>query len=111
MMLSGIALLPAFEAAKGYVGSVVYDELSGKVLASSPRGNVVALWDPKQPEAGPEVRLIPDACGICAPASMPGYFAVSTGFGELWQVPAVGGEPLKLGVEASRHFDNHLLPS
>lgn len=106
---AAVRMLSAIPQASGYIGSVAYERASNTLLTSAPRGNCVALWSLDSPTSAPVVHAIKDACGACAPASQPGQFLVSTGFGELWLLPANGSAAELVASTGSRHYDNHMI--
>ncbi|GAA3963472.1 DUF1513 domain-containing protein [Allohahella marinimesophila] len=105
---AAMQMLAPVPDASGYIGSVAYDVQSKTVLTSAPRGNTVAMWRIDKPHEAPILHSINDACGACVPAAQPGHFLVSTGFGELWLLPANGSRPELIVSAARRHYDNHM---
>lgn len=106
-----IKLLSAPEAInrsmKHYCGSVSIDDSGYIAAVSSPRGNVVTIWDIKRGKFLDHFRCT-DGCGIASAGD--GRFVVSTGTGRFYHYDVLT-RTLKrktLNVEPAVAWDNHL---
>lgn len=91
---------------RGYCGAVAVDSGAGLIAMSSPRGNCTGLWD----ESGTALAAldIHDGCGLSATGAS-GWLLVSSGSGELFEVPRNATEPSPLGANGEFRFDNHMI--
>jgi len=106
-----IKLLPAPEevnrSMKHYCGSVSIDASGHIAAVSSPRGNIVTIWDIKRGRFLDRFRCT-DGCGIASAGD--GRFMISTGTGRFYHYDVLT-RTLKrkaLSVEPSVAWDNHL---
>ncbi len=106
-----IKLLSAPEAVnrsmKHYCGSVSIDDSGHTAAVSSPKGNIVTIWDIKQGQFLDHFRCT-DACGIASAGD--GRFVISTGTGRFYHYD-VSTRTLSrktLRVEPTIIWDNHL---
>lgn len=100
-----LALAPrdAVAGMNGYVGSVVFSGDGAQLAVSSPRGNMVQLFD-SETQAFSAAIQAEDVCGI---GQGPGGFVLSTGMGKI--------VALQEGRAVTQHhhdvrWDNHLVP-
>lgn len=82
---------------QGYIGSVAVAAEPGLVVATSPRGNAVGLWDVRD---GAAQSLVP-AADVCGAGSHQGQWISTTGHGQL----LIDGQAV---AHCDYAFDNHL---
>lgn len=93
---------------RGYIGDVAVDDSARIMLASSPRGNTLSVWDIQQKRLIQTLSL-PSPCGLCFDA-VGQRFLVSNQQGTLYQVYA---SQQKWRASEYRHYpdyqwDNHM---
>jgi hypothetical protein len=94
-------------AMKQYCGSVCFDP-SGKIAAiSSPKGNLITLWDYEQQQFLSSARC-KDACGIAS--NKVNEFIISNGLGQLFHVNTLEGslDRTSPNLQFRAAWDNHL---
>ena len=108
--------LPAPEALerrlRHYTGSVAFDAGATLIAATSPRGNLVAVWDCASGTLASHA-VLGDCCGV-APSARAGEFLVTTGTGAVALLDGPSGRLRAPGGWASRAWlrgawDNHVL--
>ena len=87
---------------KGYVGSVAVSQALGRIAATSPRGNVVQVFDVRT-QAIVAQSVIEDVCGV---ASLDAGFFLTSGHGEIAMQTGARHELLQ---STARRWDNHLV--
>ena len=90
-----------------YCGSACFDSSGNYAAISSPRGNIITLWDMKAQQFSRAVK-VKDGCGI-AKAGRTGEFLVSSGTGRLYTLNAqTSARPSLLAAPENIQWDNHL---
>lgn len=90
------------EKMKGYVGSVAASQASGRIAATSPRGNVVQVFDFRT-QAVVAQSEIDDVCGV---AALDAGFFLTSGHGEIAIQAGARHEMLR---STKLRWDNHLV--
>lgn len=89
-----------------YVGSMACSADGAVVASSSPAGGCVLLWSVQDARVLGRV-VAPDGCGVASIQA--GRFVVTTGLGDVLQMPATGAPgPRVLQHEPGVAWDNHL---
>lgn len=95
-------------AMKQYCGSACFDQSGRYAAISSPRGNLVTLWDMKR---GQFIQSCParDGCGL-ASTQQAGEFLISSGLGRIYRYSVHTQKRVRIPVEqhVSISWDNHM---
>lgn len=90
------------EQMRGYVGSVAISQALGRIAATSPRGNVVQVFDVRT-RAMVAQSKIEDVCGV---AALDAGFFLTSGHGEIAMQVGAGHAMLQ---NMAMRWDNHLV--
>lgn len=90
-----------------YCGSACFDCSGEYAAVSSPKGNIITLWDMKTRQFSRAIK-VKDGCGI-AKTERIGEFIVSSGAGRLYSFNAqASARPTLLAASENIRWDNHL---
>lgn len=90
-----------------YCGSACFDSSGMYAAVSSPRGNIITLWDMKTRQFSRAIK-VKDGCGL-AKTGRTGEFIVSSGAGQLYAFNAqTSAQPTLLAASENIQWDNHL---
>ena len=94
----------------GYLGSVAFDASGDYFCTSSPRGNLILVYEYRSGRMIAKSEL-EDVCG-CAPSHQPGQFIVSNGLGQVAELTLLPDESLHLNTlqaNSQIRWDNHIV--
>lgn len=101
---------PVNLAMKHYVGSACFDKSGQFAMLSSPRGNLVTLWDMQNNQFIDKVNCY-DGCGLAS--SKAGVFLISNGAGDIFEYDLLSQQKTPLNIKGlpKQSWDNHMSAS
>lgn len=93
-------------ALHNYLGSVAFDTTGKWIAASSPRGNLVLIWNVIDMKLHRSLSLI-DPCGVSA-TEQAGEFFITTGQGSIWSYMSYSDSFTSVQHSPQIAWDNHL---
>lgn len=95
------------QAMKHYAGSACFDRSGRFAMISSPKGNLVTLWDMAKAEYVDQIRCR-DGCGLASASA--GEFLISNGVGKIYRYDMLSGQKkaISLSLPQRQSWDNHM---